>query len=100
MADGQAEPGYGSAADDRGVRAQAHLLGLRQVVGEGGKAAVDDQVQVLAQSTGSPLHLVPEDVAEDVAARTAAQSLTGSGPDELFAAVRRQLDRESPGYVD
>ena len=54
------------------------------------------QVQVLAQSTGSPLHLVPE----DVAAHTAAQWAKDSGADELFAAVRRQLDRESPGYAD
>lgn len=54
------------------------------------------QVQVLAQSTGS-LHLVPEDVAVHTAAQWAQDD---SGADDLFAAVRRQLDRESPGYAD
>jgi ribulose-5-phosphate 4-epimerase/fuculose-1-phosphate aldolase len=53
------------------------------------------QVQVLAQSTGRPLVKVPEDVVEQTAGqvehdREAAQ--------KLFAAVRRRLDRESPGY--
>ena len=53
------------------------------------------EVQVLAKSTGRPLIGVPEDVVR----RTAAQS-TGdnAGPQKLFAAVKRRLDRESPGY--
>jgi ribulose-5-phosphate 4-epimerase/fuculose-1-phosphate aldolase len=53
------------------------------------------QVQVLAQSTGRPLIRV----SEELAARTAAQAAADTNnPPTLFAAVRRQLDRESPGY--
>lgn len=54
------------------------------------------QTQVLAQSTGSPLVRV----AEEVAARTAAQWTgdDGAAARTLFDAVRRRLDRESPGY--
>jgi len=52
------------------------------------------QVQVLAQSTGSPLMQVPE----AVAAHTAAQYRGVGGQAELFAAVRRELDRVNPGY--
>jgi ribulose-5-phosphate 4-epimerase/fuculose-1-phosphate aldolase len=52
------------------------------------------QVQVLAQSTGSPLLQVPEDVAQ----HTAAQFRGVGGQAELFAAVRRELDRVNPGY--
>ena len=52
------------------------------------------QVQLLAQSTGSPLLRVPE----DVAAHTAAQFRAVGGQSELFAAVRRELDRVNPGY--
>lgn len=52
------------------------------------------QVQVLAQSTGSPLIHVSEAVAE----HTAAQWRRGAGQAELFASVRRELDRVNPGY--
>ncbi len=52
------------------------------------------QVQVLAQSTGSPLLRVPEEVAQ----HTAAQFRGVGGQAELFAAVRRELDRVNPGY--
>jgi ribulose-5-phosphate 4-epimerase/fuculose-1-phosphate aldolase len=52
------------------------------------------QVQVLAQSTGSPLLRVPEEVAR----HTAAQFRGVGGQAELFAAVRRELDRVNPGY--
>jgi len=53
------------------------------------------QVQVLAQSTGRPLI----QVSEELAARTAGQAAAdANNPPTLFAAVRRQLDRESPGY--
>jgi ribulose-5-phosphate 4-epimerase/fuculose-1-phosphate aldolase len=53
------------------------------------------QMQVLAQSTGRPLI----QVSEELAARTAAQAVADAdNPPALFAAVRRQLDRESPGY--
>jgi ribulose-5-phosphate 4-epimerase/fuculose-1-phosphate aldolase len=52
------------------------------------------QVQVLAQSTGSPLLRVPEEVAQ----HTAAQFRGLGGQAELFAAVRRELDRVNPGY--
>jgi hypothetical protein len=51
-------------------------------------------VQVLAQSTGSPLLRVPEAIAE----HTAAQFRRAGGQPELFAAVRRELDRVNPGY--
>jgi ribulose-5-phosphate 4-epimerase/fuculose-1-phosphate aldolase len=53
------------------------------------------QVQVLAQSTGRPLIRVGEELAERTAGQAAAD---GSNPPTLFAALRRQLDRESPGY--
>jgi len=53
------------------------------------------QVQVLAQSTGAPLIRL----SEELAARTAEQAAADTNnPPTLFAAVRRQLDRESPGY--
>jgi ribulose-5-phosphate 4-epimerase/fuculose-1-phosphate aldolase len=52
------------------------------------------QVQVLAQSTGSPVLRVPEEVAR----HTAAQFRSAGGQPELFAAVRRELDRVNPGY--
>lgn len=55
------------------------------------------QAQVLAQSTGSPLRLVPEAVAVHTAAQWDAAG--GSEAEALFAAVRRQLDRELPGYA-
>ncbi len=53
------------------------------------------QVQILAQSSGQPLiH-----VSEQLATRTAGQfARDTANPPALFAAVRRQLDRESPGY--
>jgi ribulose-5-phosphate 4-epimerase/fuculose-1-phosphate aldolase len=53
------------------------------------------QVQVLAQSTGAPLIRVSEELAERTAGQAAADA---NNPPTLFAAVRRQLDRESPGY--
>jgi ribulose-5-phosphate 4-epimerase/fuculose-1-phosphate aldolase len=53
------------------------------------------QAQVLAQSTGSPLRLV----SEEVAAYTARQWERVRGADALFAAVRRELDRSNPGYA-
>ena len=53
------------------------------------------QVQVIAQSTGQPLIRV----SDQLAAHTAGQFARDSGnPPALFAAVRRQLDRENPGY--
>jgi ribulose-5-phosphate 4-epimerase/fuculose-1-phosphate aldolase len=53
------------------------------------------QVQVLAQSTGRPLIRVSEELATRAAGQAAADV---NNPPTLFAAVRRQLDRESPGY--
>jgi ribulose-5-phosphate 4-epimerase/fuculose-1-phosphate aldolase len=53
------------------------------------------QVQVLAQSTGRPLIRVSEELATRAAGQAAADT---TNPPTLFAAVRRQLDRESPGY--
>ena len=52
------------------------------------------QVQVLAQSCGAPLLQVPEEVAQ----HTAGQFRRAGGQPELFAAVRRELDRVNPGY--
>jgi len=53
------------------------------------------EVQILAQSTGRRLIEVPDDVVH----RTAAQmTADGAGPQKLFAAIKRRLDRESPGY--
>jgi ribulose-5-phosphate 4-epimerase/fuculose-1-phosphate aldolase len=53
------------------------------------------RVQVLAQSTGAPLIRVSEELATRTAGQAAADT---DNPPTLFAAVRRQLDRESPGY--
>ena len=53
------------------------------------------QVQILAQSTGQPLIRV----SDQLAGHTAGQFARDSGnPPVLFAAVRRQLDSENPGY--
>jgi ribulose-5-phosphate 4-epimerase/fuculose-1-phosphate aldolase len=53
------------------------------------------QVQILAQATGRPLIEVPDAVVR----RTAAQSADdNAAAQSLFAAVRRRLDRENPGY--
>ncbi len=53
------------------------------------------QVQILAQSTGQPLIQVSDQLAAHTAGQFARD--TGNAP-ALFAAVRRQLDRENPGY--
>lgn len=53
------------------------------------------EMQVLAQSTGQPLLQVPEEVAAHTAAQWARET---DAPAALFAAERRRLDRESPGY--
>jgi ribulose-5-phosphate 4-epimerase/fuculose-1-phosphate aldolase len=53
------------------------------------------QVQVLAQSTGRPLVHAPDEVLE----KTAAQWVRDDEHARLlFAAVKRRLDRELPGY--
>jgi ribulose-5-phosphate 4-epimerase/fuculose-1-phosphate aldolase len=54
------------------------------------------QVQILAQSTGSPLILAPSSVAE----RTARHWSAASGAEAQFAALRRAVDRLSPGWAD
>jgi ribulose-5-phosphate 4-epimerase/fuculose-1-phosphate aldolase len=56
------------------------------------------EVQVLAQSTGDELVRVPEDVATHTA-RQWEREAAGAGPGALFDAVKRRLDRESPGYA-
>jgi ribulose-5-phosphate 4-epimerase/fuculose-1-phosphate aldolase len=53
------------------------------------------QMQVLAQSTGGALLRVPDEVAELTADQWASDT---NAPPSLFAAVKRQLDRENPGY--
>jgi ribulose-5-phosphate 4-epimerase/fuculose-1-phosphate aldolase len=52
-------------------------------------------VQVLAHSTGRPLITVPDDVVASTAAQMQRDDV---GPAKLFEAVKRRLDRESPGY--
>lgn len=52
------------------------------------------QTQVLAMSTGQPLL----QVSEDIAVRNAQAWERDFGAAELFAAERRRLDRENPGY--
>jgi ribulose-5-phosphate 4-epimerase/fuculose-1-phosphate aldolase len=53
------------------------------------------EVQVRAQSTGRPLVHAPDEVAE----KTAVQWVRDDGHARaLFAAVKRRLDRELPGY--
>lgn len=53
------------------------------------------EVQILAQSTGRPVIVVPEEV---VRATAAQMQRDAAGPAKLFDAVKRRLDRESPGY--
>jgi ribulose-5-phosphate 4-epimerase/fuculose-1-phosphate aldolase len=55
------------------------------------------EVQVLAQSSGRELIRVADDVAEATAAQWRREE---PHAEHLFAAVKRQLDRESPGYAD
>ncbi len=54
------------------------------------------QVQILAQSTGRPLIAVPDDIVRHTAELTQRDE---AGPGKLFEAVKRRLDRESPGYA-
>jgi ribulose-5-phosphate 4-epimerase/fuculose-1-phosphate aldolase len=53
------------------------------------------QVQVLAQSTGRPLVRAPDEVVEKTAAQWVRDDEHARA---LFAAVKRRLDRELPGY--
>ena len=53
------------------------------------------QVQVLAQSTGRPLIRVTDEVAMLTASQWERDA--GAAP-SLFAAMKRRLDRENPGY--
>ena len=53
------------------------------------------QVQILAQSTGRPLIAVPDEVVRATAEQMQRDDV---GPGKLFEAVKRRLDRESPGY--
>jgi ribulose-5-phosphate 4-epimerase/fuculose-1-phosphate aldolase len=53
--------------------------------------------QVLAQSTGQNLIRVSEETATSTAAQWEMENEQHAG--HLFAAVRRQLDRENPGYA-
>src|SRR5436190_3173691 len=53
------------------------------------------EVQILAQSTGRQLIDAPADVVRRTAAQMAVDEV---GPQKLFAAVKRRLDRENPGY--
>jgi ribulose-5-phosphate 4-epimerase/fuculose-1-phosphate aldolase len=54
------------------------------------------QVQILAQSTGRPLIAVPDEVVRHTAELMQRDDV---GPGKLFEAVKRRLDRESPGYA-
>jgi ribulose-5-phosphate 4-epimerase/fuculose-1-phosphate aldolase len=53
------------------------------------------QVQILAQSTGRPLIAVPEDIVRETAE---LMQRDDGAAGKLFEAVKRRLDRESPGY--
>jgi ribulose-5-phosphate 4-epimerase/fuculose-1-phosphate aldolase len=53
------------------------------------------EVQILAQSTGRPLIAVADEVVRNTAAQMQRDDV---GPGKLFEAVKRRLDRESPGY--
>jgi hypothetical protein len=55
-------------------------------------------MQVLAQSTGQNLIRVSEDIATHTAQQWAEQS--NIHPPNLFAAEKRRLDRENPGYAE
>jgi ribulose-5-phosphate 4-epimerase/fuculose-1-phosphate aldolase len=53
------------------------------------------EVQVLAHATGRPLIAVPADIVQRTADLTTRDRV---GADKLFAAVKRRLNRENPGY--
>jgi ribulose-5-phosphate 4-epimerase/fuculose-1-phosphate aldolase len=55
------------------------------------------QAQLAAQSGGSPLIQVGQGVLDTVAHAINVQS-TALSRDEIFAALRRKLDRRNPGY--
>ena len=57
------------------------------------------QTDVLATSTGRTLIRVPEDVASHTAQQWEREA-AGGAADALFAAERRLLERESPGFLD
>lgn len=52
-------------------------------------------LQVIAQSTGRPLHLVPERIVATTAKQMAQERQQS---DLMFAAVKRMLDRDEPGW--
>jgi ribulose-5-phosphate 4-epimerase/fuculose-1-phosphate aldolase len=53
------------------------------------------QVQVLAMSTGKPLAIVPTQIVAKTARQMAGESQQA---DYHFAALKRILDREEPGW--
>ena len=57
------------------------------------------QTDVLATSTGRNLIRVPEDVAAHTAQQWEREA-AGGAADAVFAAERRLLERESPGFLD
>jgi len=57
------------------------------------------QTDVLATSTGRTLIRVPDDVAAHTAAQWEREA-AGGAADAVFAAERRLLERESPGFLD
>ena len=57
------------------------------------------QTDVLAASTGRTLIRVPDDVAAHTAAQWEREAADGAA-DAVFAAERRLLERESPGFLD
>ena len=74
------------------------------VVGETVARAYDDfynfeaacEYQITAMSMGRPLAIMPE----DKAAKLAPMMFDAEQSDLHFAAMRRMLDREEPGYLD
>ncbi len=55
------------------------------------------KVQVLAESTGKPLTLIPEDIAELTYRQLAVQ---GEDKESYFKMMKRLLDENSPEYKD
>lgn len=57
------------------------------------------RTQVLAMGTGEKLQLIPEEVVERVQAPEEKDRHQGKRADLFFAAMKRVLDREMPGYA-
>jgi ribulose-5-phosphate 4-epimerase/fuculose-1-phosphate aldolase len=58
------------------------------------------RTQVLAMSTGKPLHTIPPEIADDLIIPNENDRHRGERHNLFFAAMKRVLDREMPGYAE